>query len=86
MESVETVEVGRELVVDKALVTLVILASIGEKKRKTLETVSNNEKSYYCEVNKSLNVCLYHKKNSDFLVITGNEGNDNIFSTNPRQL
>ena len=45
MESVETVEVGRELVVDKALVTLVILASIKEKKRKILETVSNNEKS-----------------------------------------
>ena len=41
---------------------------------------------YYCEVNKSLNVCLCHKKNADFLVITGNEGNDNIFSTNPRQL
>lgn len=45
VESVETVELGRELVEDKALGTLVIFTSIGEKKKemRILETVSHNE-------------------------------------------
>lgn len=41
VESVETVELGRELVEDKALGTLVIFTSIGEKKKKRNENIGN---------------------------------------------
>ena len=43
MESVEAIEVGRELVLDKALGTLVIFNSIGEKEKRILETVISHK-------------------------------------------